>query len=292
MEPIAEIKRQPLKYYGSKWTIAPWIVRHFPYGFKNYVEPLFGGGSVFFQMNRAPLETINDADGAVVNYWRVVRDDPERLADALLNTPWARDEFELAAIDPRPAPLFEIADVERARRFALRAYMSLSNRAIADPGVRMLKHVDGRFERPSDDLIRLARGLGAVADRLRGVQIENRDWRDVVDEYANDDSLTYVDPPYPLETRDGRVGYGHEWTDNDHGRAAAILNSTPGFVVVSSYLSEMYVEMYERRLGWSRFDSEPVKTNSGGERVESIWLSPKTADALANDFGPLFAGVT
>ena len=71
-----------LKYPGSKWRIAKWIISHFPEGYQNmtYLEPFFGAGSVFFTKERSRIETINDLDDNVVNLFKVVRDRPEELA--------------------------------------------------------------------------------------------------------------------------------------------------------------------------------------------------------------------
>jgi len=273
---------QPIKYYGSKWSVAPWIIRHFP-PHKSYIEPLGGSAAVLLNKPRSELETYNDIDGAVVNYFRMIRDEPFELSRVLRATPWARAEFEFAV------DTFEASNdpIERARRFAVASFMSVSQRwrEMENPGVRMLKNADGRYSKPAFDLERVAAGLNEIAERLTGVQIENRDWFNVAIEYANNDSLIYFDPPYPLETRGDRRGYAFEWDGDDHWNAVSLLQQIPGFVVVSGYRCDLYDRLYA---DWPRFDSEPVLTNSGGSRVESIWLSPYTADALAADFGPLF----
>src|SRR5436305_236281 len=59
-----------LKYPGSKWVQAHWIISFFP-EHRTYVEPYFGGGAVFFSMKPAEYEVINDKSGAVVNLFQV-----------------------------------------------------------------------------------------------------------------------------------------------------------------------------------------------------------------------------
>ena len=48
-----------LKYPGSKWRLANWIISHFP-EHSNYIEPFFGSGAVLF--NKLPVhnEIAND----------------------------------------------------------------------------------------------------------------------------------------------------------------------------------------------------------------------------------------
>lgn len=54
-----------LKYPGSKWKIADWIIGHFP-NHHTYLEPFFGSGAVLFKKVTSPIETINDLDGLVI----------------------------------------------------------------------------------------------------------------------------------------------------------------------------------------------------------------------------------
>ncbi len=63
----------------------------------NYVEPFFGGGSVFLlrpEWHTVGTETINDADGFVCNFWRAVRAKPEAVAEAMN---WPVNEIDLEA---------------------------------------------------------------------------------------------------------------------------------------------------------------------------------------------------
>ena len=68
-----------VKYPGSKWGLAKWIISYFP-EHHSYLEPFFGSGAVLFNKPRSNIETINDLDGNVVNLFEWIRDDPERLA--------------------------------------------------------------------------------------------------------------------------------------------------------------------------------------------------------------------
>ena len=84
-----------IKYPGSKWSIANWIISHFP-SHHSYLEPFFGSGAVLFTKKRSPIETVNDLDKDVVNLFRQIREDTERLADAIYWTSYARSEYERA----------------------------------------------------------------------------------------------------------------------------------------------------------------------------------------------------
>ena len=58
-----------LKYPGSKWRLAEWIVSLMP-PHKSYLEPFFGSGAVFFKKPPSRIETINDLDGEIINLFR------------------------------------------------------------------------------------------------------------------------------------------------------------------------------------------------------------------------------
>jgi len=104
-----EITRPALKYYGGKWILADWIISFFP-DHINYVEPCGGAASVLLRKSLSPLETYNDINGRVVNFFKVLRDQPEALVAKIKLTPWSRTEQRLArelSEDP----------IEDARRF-------------------------------------------------------------------------------------------------------------------------------------------------------------------------------
>ena len=84
-----------MKYPGSKWSIANWIISHFPQH-HSYLEPFFGSGAVLFNKPRSNIETVNDLDGNVVNLFEWIKKDPERLAREIYFTPYARQVYDMA----------------------------------------------------------------------------------------------------------------------------------------------------------------------------------------------------
>lgn len=90
-----KMPRPVLKYSGSKWKTAEWIISLMP-PHKSYLEPFFGSGAVFFKKPPSRIETINDMDGEIVNLFRCIREQPEELARAVACTPYSREEYELA----------------------------------------------------------------------------------------------------------------------------------------------------------------------------------------------------
>ena len=84
-----------IKYPGAKWSIAQWIIEKFP-PHHSYLEPFFGSGAVLFTKERSRIETVNDLDNEVVNFFEWVKTDPEKLGAAIYWTPYARKVYEKA----------------------------------------------------------------------------------------------------------------------------------------------------------------------------------------------------
>lgn len=134
--------------------------------------------------------------------------------------------------------------------------------------------------------------MEAIAKRFIGVQVENRDYRYIIERYDRHDTLIYFDPPYVSGERSAPNVYHHEFADANHIEAADLLRQCAGYVVVSGYACPLYAELYESH-GWHRVDKE-AQTNSGGKRIESLWLSPRTWAALRHDVSdlPMFMEAT
>ena len=234
---------------------------------------------MLLQKPRSPLETYNDLDGNVVNFFHVLRDHPDELVRRIRLTPWAREEFNLSRCT-------EADQIENARRFFMFHSMAMIPAIQHDnPGFRMAWTIDSKLgiaELSNRESV--LSNLQAVASRLIDVQIENANAINIVRRADNANALIYLDPPYPASQRDisdldGRLYYAHEWTDEDHEIAANLLHQCKGYVVVSGYACPLYTNLYEQH-GWERHDRE-AQTNSGGKRIESFWLSPRTVEALA-----------
>lgn len=263
-------KRPALRYYGGKWKLAPWIISHFP-KHKNYVEPCGGAASVLLQKPRSPLETYNDLDGNVVNFFRVLRDKPDELIRKIKLTPWARAEYELSLT-------MDGDDVERARQYICASWMSING--ASDLGNKATSGFRVQTDCQFHDLRLYHSGIDAIAKRLLGVQIEQKDALTIIGCFDGDETLFYFDPPYVEETRTKNNWYAFDWNGSDfHAAGADLLRACTGYVVVSGYACPLYADLYERH-GWQRVDTM-AQTNSGGKRVESLWLSPRTVDALA-----------
>ena len=101
-----------LNYPGAKWGLAGQIVSLMP-RHRSYLEPFFGSGAVLFNKPPSAIETVNDIDGDITNFFRVLREHTDELIRAVSLTPYSREVFD-DAHENRGTD-----DFDRAYRFAI-----------------------------------------------------------------------------------------------------------------------------------------------------------------------------
>lgn len=254
-------KRRPaaLRYPGSKWSLAQEIISRFGEHY-HYVEPYFGSGAVFFSKPVSPHELINDMNGQVVNFFRVLRDQTDDFLFALEATPWSREEYDQSHIQTGDA-------VEDARRFVTRIWQAHASDLAKKTGwksrgsVQRARGMSVRWQRvPSE--------LAEMAARLKDAEIENRPALEVMRRFATKDTLIYADPPYLMETRTQKM-YAYEMSVDEHVEMLEMLKSHPGPAVISGYQSAIYDKVLK---GWKKVLVKPPKVEKQAERLEVLWV--------------------
>ena len=269
------IKHPPLRYHGSKWRLAPWIISHFP-PHRTYCEPYAGGAGVLLRKSPSEVEIYNDLDARVVNFFRVARNHPAELMTQLLLTPYARAEA-VACREPSADP------IEDARRSCAASWQLFG-------GGQGQWHTGFRVQRPDSANCttaiwqRLPLQLPAVAARLRRVHIENLDAIECIRRYDSPSTLFYLDPPYLPELRSKwrKTAYRHEATPADHAQLATVLQQIAGMAIVSGYPSRLYADLYA---GWT-YVTTATRTDRGVSVTESLWISPNAAQVTQASLFP------
>lgn len=251
-----------IRYPGSKWRIADWIISFFP-EHHSYVEPFFGSGATFFQKERSNIETINDLDEEVVNFFEWVRRDPERLSREIYLTPYSRKVYEDAFI---PAT----NSLDKAVKFCIRANMGYGFRTIGGK-VGWKCDIQGREKTYTlNDWNRTSERIILAAERLKEVQIECRPAVNVIERFNFENCLIYCDPPYLLETRSGKQ-YKKEMTRVQHEELLDVLLKSKAKVLLSGYDSDLYNDALK---GWRRERIESMARNCG-KKEEVLWMNFK-----------------
>lgn len=250
-----------LKYPGSKWSIANWIINFFP-EHHSYLEPFFGSGAVLFNKPRSNIETVNDLDGNVVNLFEWIKKDPERLTKEIYYTPYARQVYE-KAFDRIPQN-----SLYKAVNFYIRCQMGHGFRTNGEK-VGWKNDVQGR-ERAyaARDWAELPERIAQAAERLREVQIECRPAVELIQRFNYSKVLIYADPPYMLETRHGKQ-YREEMDDKAHKELLEVLKAHKGPVLISGYDSKLYDDMLQ---GWHR-EETTCYSQACSKKREVLWMN-------------------
>lgn len=256
-------------WYGGKFSHLEWLLPLLPKA-HHYCEPYSGSAAVLVNREPSPVETYNDIDGDVVNFFRVLRDRHEELIRSIALTPFSREEFHLAVNGPTQG----VSDLERARRFYIRARQARTGLAQTATLGRWANCKNTSRAGMSGVVSRWLGGVDAlqeIAHRLLRVQIENRPAIDIIRLYDDDKTLFYCDPPYLHETRGDTKAYGFEMTCEQHWELAETLQQCKGLIAVSGYRCDAMDTWYK---GWRRFDALAKTIHSTKQlRQECLWMN-------------------
>jgi DNA adenine methylase len=261
--------KPPFTYFGGKTSIADRIAALLP-PHEHYVEPFAGSLAVLLAKKPSPMETVNDLDGDLMAFWRVLRDRPAELERVCALTPHSRAEHQASLV---PAG----DELEQARRAWVRLTQGRSGTLGRRTGWRYYENPAGTSFGMPVYLARYVARIAPAATRLTRVSLECRPALEVVRAYGRHPGcLIYADPPYLDSVRDTnrekRRGnsYAHEMrNDEDHRAVATALRAARAAVVVSGYDSPLYASLYD---GWHRVTLKAYCGNGvNRSRTEVLW---------------------
>ena len=186
---------RPFPYPGSKAIIADWIVDHMR-DHMRYVEVFGGAAAVLFTKERSDVEVYNDWDGALTNFFTVLRDSPDELQEWLRACPFSRKQHEQwseAWYDKGERP---VDRVERAGQFFFLRFTQWNGKH----GEKV--EIQHRGGRKAAEYQRAIDRIPEFSQRMQSVMVETLDYRDLISQYDNGDTLFYFDPAFSDWTPD------------------------------------------------------------------------------------------
>ena len=256
-------------WYGGKFSHIDFLAPLFPADATHFCDVFGGSAAVLLNVGPYPVETYNDLDSDLVNFFETLRGQGPELMKAIGLTPFSREELARAC-----EPAAGLTRLERARRFYVRARQTRTGLAQTSSEGRwahcVLTSRAGMAGAVSRWLGSIE-GLPEIAQRLQRVQIENAPALDVIARYDTPETLFYLDPPYVHEARGDASAYGFEMTNADHEELAGALRDVRGRVVLSGYRTDLYDRLFE---GWRRVDAPERLCHSVRKpRQEAAWLN-------------------
>ncbi len=266
----------PIRRNGGKTHIAKRVINHFPNAY-HYAEPFFGAGGMFFSIPQDlyQVRSFNDIDDLVIALFKEIRDNPNELQRICEMTPYADQELKEAFKQKDNKQLTNLEKARIAWIIGRMAFATHSNGWWYNNGTQA-GNVSQSTVSKCDQLLEYAKFI-------RLAQIHNRDALEYIDCVDGPDTLFYCDPPYVTDTKQSKVTYLNEFSDEDHRKLAAKLHSVQGKVCISGYPSELYNELYGT---WRRIDINAHSHMAAGragddsERVECIWMNYDEKDEI------------
>jgi len=241
-----------IKWAGGKAKLAAQIAALMPETSGVYIEPLLGGGAVFWHLVATRRwfigHALSDADWELVNLYHWVSADPNGLARAACAWPDDADTYsEVRAARP------DVASLEAAAQM-----LYLNHRCFN--GLYRVNKGDG-FNVPRgkykhtrlDNADRLEADLEACATVLQrdGVRVRHWDYEDAIHR-AGPRDVVYADPPYvPVNQTSNFVSYtaGGFGLDAQTTLANALASACNrgAFVIAGNADVPLAVSLYEDR---------------------------------------------
>lgn len=258
-------------WYGGKFSHLNWLLPLLP-NCHHYCEPFAGSGAVLLNRMPSPVETYNDIDGDVTNFFRVLRDRHDELIRTIALTPFSREEYYQAI------QVSSIAgnEVERARHFYIKARQTRTGLAQTASLGRWANCKDTSRAGMSGVVSRWLGGIDAlddIAQRLIRVQIENRPAIDIIHLYDGPGTLFYCDPPYLHVTRGDSKAYGFEMDETQHREFSKVVNECCGKVAVSGYEHPLMDELFPSGKWFKTFGADKTIHSTKDKRQEVLWTN-------------------
>lgn len=256
-----------IQYFGGKGKMFSKIVpileniRH-----DIYVE-VFGGGGVCL-LNKKPnkAEVYNDIDKYLYDFFTL-----------LINKKEFEEFYKKAALLPCSKQIFEnfVSNINfennKVNRVLQWFYCQRNSFGGMGKTWRFFKTIKGIRRNMSgvvSSWLTCIDKLPEIHNRLLRVQIECRDWRDILNIYDSKNTLFYLDPPYVITTRKSG-NYNYELTDKDHEELVNMLLKIKGKAVLSGYANKIYKKLEDNN--WNRIDFD-ISHGKNYKRTESIWI--------------------
>jgi len=208
----------PIAYFGGKSRLAgriiPMIPRH-----TCYCEPFCGAAWVLFKKDPSECEVINDLDGDLVNFWRIVQHHTQPFLEYFKYSVISRKIFE---IENRKDPS-TLTDLQRAVRYYYLQRLGFGGKTAG----RVF--ASGPTRPTNLNLLTLEESILEAHWRLERVTIENMDACKCLAKYDRPSTFFYIDPPYWDVSQD----YAHQFHAEDFSRLTEALGQIKGKFILS-----------------------------------------------------------
>lgn len=249
------------KWTGGKRQLLPVIKSLMPDDYNNYFEPFIGGGAVFFDLIPKKA-TINDFNSELINCYRQIKDNPEKLIELLTEHQKKNSKeyyLELRSAD-RDGRINDMTDTERAARIMYMLRVDF-NGLYRVNSKNQFNVPYGRYKNPKIVDSELILSISSYLNN-NDIRILNGDFEEAIKNVQAGD-FVYFDPPYiPLSETSAFTSYTHEgFSYEEQVRLRNVfkrLNEKGVYVMLSNSSSPLVEELYE---GFNIHKVNAIRTN-------------------------------
>lgn len=224
---------------------------------RQYCEPFFGGGAIYFAKKPSEIEFINDINGEMVNFYRTLKlkfDELKTEVDCTLHSEFQHQQARGIYNDP-----LRHSDVLRAWAVWMLSkqsvYAILTNSWSVSIDTNKAKQVQWSKQTFTN----------MYARRLERTSIFCRDAVDVILSTDRPTTFHYIDPPY----FNADMGHYSGYTLEDFTRLLDALSEIKGKFLLSSYPSDILKE-YVAKNNWNMIELVMHKSAGGGQKTEVL----------------------
>lgn len=261
-----------LRWAGGK----SWFLKHLPalvedLTFKNYHEPFFGGGAVYFFLNPPNCAHLSDLNPALIETYRAIRDDVGLVIKSLKR--FSNTESDYYQI----RKTIYTSSHERAAQFIYLNQTSFN-------GIHRVNR-EGNFNVPygfrkKNFLDEVA--LRAVSKNLQSATLNHGDFYEGLDVIQAQD-LVFLDPPYTVShNNNGFIEYNEKIFSLDDQKRLSIyidkLKEKGAYYILTNAAHETIIEIFDKgdtKLELSRASLIGGRNAKRGQTTEYIFTNIK-----------------
>lgn len=235
-----------LKWAGGKRQLLSEIKKHIPDNINTYYEPFVGAGAVFLDL-QPQTAVINDINSELINCYKVIRDNPEKLILELSKFVNSEEEFYKIRSWDKEKNYEKRSDIEKAAR-TIYLNKTCFNGLYRVNSKGYFNTPYGKYKNPSfiqeENIYNLSKYFKSAK-----IQFLNKDFENVLKEAKKGD-FVYLDPPYyPINKTSSFTSYSQNgFSEKEQIRLKSvldILNSKGVFFLLSNSCCDFIKNLYK-----------------------------------------------
>lgn len=235
-----------LKWAGGKRQLLSEIKKHIPDNINTYYEPFVGAGAVFLDL-QPQTAVINDINSELINCYKVIRDNPEKLILELSKFVNSEEEFYKIRNWDKEKNYEKRSDIEKAAR-TIYLNKTCFNGLYRVNSKGYFNTPYGKYKNPSfiqeENIYNLSKYFKSAK-----IQFLNKDFENVLKEAKKGD-FVYLDPPYyPINKTSSFTSYSQNgFSEKEQIRLKSVLdvlNSKGVFFLLSNSCCDFIKNLYK-----------------------------------------------